>query len=114
MSKRDCRLLLEDILESCEKILSYTEGFTLNTFMNDEKTIDAVVRNFEIIGEAANRLPESFCNNNPEIPWHQLIGMRNRLIHAYFGIDYEIVWNVIINDIPFFTKQIKIIINKIY
>lgn len=68
---------------------------------------------FEIVGEAANRLPENFCNRYPEVAWHQMVGMRNRLIHAYFGVDYEIVWNVIQNDIPFFIEQIKSMLTRI-
>ncbi len=107
MSKRDTRLLLEDILESCEKITSYTKGLNFETFVSDDKTLDAVVRNFEIIGEAANRIPDSFCNQYAEISWHQMIGMRNRLIHAYFGVDYSIIWDVVENSLPLFKKQIS-------
>ena len=64
---------------------------SFNDFINDDKTIDAVVRNFEIIGEAANRIPEDFKSNHPEIEWRRMIGFRNRIIHEYFGIDYNMV-----------------------
>ena len=63
--------------------------------MSDDKTIDAVVRNFEIIGEAANRIDSDFRDQNPEIEWKRIRGFRNRIVHDYFGIDYEIVWNII-------------------
>jgi uncharacterized protein with HEPN domain len=114
MSKRDTCLLLEDILESCKKITSYTEGLNFETFISDDRTLDAVIRNFEIIGEAANRIPESFCNQHAEIAWHQMIGMRNRLIHAYFGVDYSIIWDVVENTLPLFMKQISgILLNEL-
>jgi uncharacterized protein with HEPN domain len=92
MSKRDSKLLVGDILESAHKILDYTKGLSFQDFINDSKTVDAVIRNFEIIGEAANRLPEEFKNNYPEIDWHRIRGFRNRIVHDYFGIDHSIVW----------------------
>jgi uncharacterized protein with HEPN domain len=92
MSKRDSKLLLGDILESAAKILSYTKGLTFEDFTRDSKTVDAVIRNFEIIGEAANRLSEEFKDGHPEIDWHRMRGFRNRIVHDYFGIDYSIVW----------------------
>ena len=67
---------------------------SFNDFIADSKTVDAVVRNFEIIGEAANRLPEEFREKYPEIDWHRIRGFRNRIIHDYFGIDYAIVWKI--------------------
>jgi uncharacterized protein with HEPN domain len=92
MSKRSAELLVDDILESGQKILQYTAGLTLEQFSADSKTVDAVIRNFEIIGEAANRLPEEFKETHPEIDWHKIRGFRNRIVHDYFGIDYSIVW----------------------
>ncbi len=94
MSKRTLTLLLEDIIDSGQKILSYTEGMTYEDFIKDSKTIDAVVRNFEIIGEAANKIPEEFKDNNPTIDWYRIRGFRNRIVHDYFGIDYNIIWNI--------------------
>jgi uncharacterized protein with HEPN domain len=95
MSKRDNILLLEDMLQSALKIKQYTDNLDYNAFISDDKTIDAVVRNFEIIGEAANRIDPDFRTNNPEIEWKRIRGLRNRIIHDYFGIDYEIVWTII-------------------
>ena len=94
MSKRDPKLLIEDILESCQKIMEYTEGMSFIEFVADPKTIDAVVRNFEIIGEAAGRLPEDFKDLHQDIDWFRIRGFRNRIVHDYFGIDNSIVWQV--------------------
>ena len=94
MSKRNWKLLVEDIIESCNKIILYTDKLTFDEFVGDSKTVDAVVRNFEIIGEAANRLPEDFKDDHPEIDWHRLRGFRYRIVHDYVGIDYSIVWHI--------------------
>ena len=94
MPERNPKLLVEDILESCYKILDYTRDFSFENFIKDFKTVDAVVRNFEIIGEAANRLPEEFKELHQDIDWHRIRGFRNRIVHDYFGIDYSIVWQV--------------------
>jgi uncharacterized protein with HEPN domain len=94
MSERDPSLLIEDIIDSAKKILNYTKNLSFDDFSNDSKTIDAVIRNFEIIGEAANRLPESFKDEHPTIDWHRIRGFRNRIVHHYFGIDYSIVWQI--------------------
>jgi uncharacterized protein with HEPN domain len=107
MSKRETALLLEDILEAGNKILSYTAAMSFDDFANDDKTIDAVVRNFEIIGEAANRIPENFKTNHPEIEWRRIVGFRNRIIHEYFGIDYETVWKIKNENIPELIDYIR-------
>ena len=95
MSKRDTILLLEDMLDSAQKIKRYTKNIDFEEFLSDDKSIDAVVRNFEIIGEAANRFDSDFRDKNPEIEWNRIRGFRNRIVHDYFGIDYEIVWTII-------------------
>jgi uncharacterized protein with HEPN domain len=100
MSKREIKLLLEDIFEACEKILSYTAGMSYDAFIGDDKTIDAVVRNFEVIGEAANRVPENFKSEHPEIEWRRIIAFRHRIIHEYFGINYEMVWKIKEENVP--------------
>lgn len=94
MSKREPQLLIEDILDSAQKIIQYCAGMTLEQFSSDSKTIDAVIRNFEIIGEASNRLPEEYKNQHPKIDWQRMKGFRNRIVHDYFGIDYSIVWQI--------------------
>ncbi len=95
MFKRDTILLLDDMLQSAQKIKRYTSDLDFDSFMSDDKTMDAVVRNFEIIGEAANRIDPDFQKNNTEIEWKRIRGFRNRIVHEYFGIDYEIVWEII-------------------
>jgi uncharacterized protein with HEPN domain len=92
MSKREPSILITDIIESGVKILHYTEGMTYESFLEDSKTIDAVIRNFEIIGEAANRLPEDYKEKYPHIDWFKISGFRNRIVYDYMGIDYGIVW----------------------
>ena len=82
------------------KIISYTKDMSFDDFMQDEKTVDAVVRNFEIIGEASNRVPDNFKTEHPEIEWRRIIGFRNRIIHEYFGIDYENLWKIKNENIP--------------
>jgi uncharacterized protein with HEPN domain len=99
---------LEDILTSAEKILSYTKDFSCEQFLADE-TMDAVIRNFEIIGEAANILPDEFRDQHPQIDWHRIKGFRNRLVHDYMGIDYKIEWNIKESFLPILTRQVKLI-----
>lgn len=94
MSKREPYLLIEDIIDSANKILDYTHSLSFEEFTKDSKTIDAVIRNFEIIGEAATRLPENFKDKYKNIDWHRIRGFRNRIVHDYFGIDYSIVWEI--------------------
>jgi uncharacterized protein with HEPN domain len=107
MSNRDTNLLLGDIIEAGNKIKKYTKGLNFETYLEDDKTIDAVIRNFEIIGEAANRIDIKFKNENKNIPWNRLRGFRNRLVHTYFGIDQEIVWNIINESLDDMINQIK-------
>jgi uncharacterized protein with HEPN domain len=107
MSKRDPSLLVEDILESANKVLEYTGSLSFEEFLKDNKTSDAVIRNFEIIGEAANRLPEEFKNQHSSIDWQRIRGFRNRIVHDYFGIDFTIVWNIIKTFIPDLINQLK-------
>ena len=95
MSKREDRLLIEDILDSAKKISDYSSDLTLTTFLQDSKTLDAVIRNFEIIGEASSRLSEDFKQAHLNIDWVRIRGFRNRIVHDYFGIDYSIFWKII-------------------
>ncbi len=99
MSKRPVDLLLSDILEAIDRVGQYVEGFSFDAFSNDQKSIDAVVRNLEIIGEAANRLPEEFKGKHPQVEWRKVVGLRNRIIHDYFGIDLKIIWQIIHADL---------------
>ncbi len=107
MSKREPKLLISDILDSAHKIFDYTAGQSFDDFQRDGKTVDAVIRNFEIIGEAANRLPEEFKDSFPDIDWHRIRGFRNRIVHDYFGIDYSIVWTIKETFLPVMISQLK-------
>ena len=107
MSDRSPKLLVEDILESAKKIQRYTDGLNFEQFTLDEKTVDAVARNFEIIGETANRLPEEFKSLHPNIEWNRIRGFRNRIVHDYFGIDYEIVWKIKENYLPELEAELE-------
>lgn len=91
MSKRDLKLLLEDVLECSQKIKKYTHGYTFDDFLDDDKTIDAVVRNFEIIGEATSKISDDFKIKNGQIRWKEMKGLRNRIIHDYARLDYEVI-----------------------
>ncbi len=112
MSKRDNTLLLEDIHEAGTKIKTYIDGYTYSEFLKDDKTIDAVVRNLEIIGEASTRIESDFKFEHPEIPWNQLRGLRNRIIHEYFGIDLEIVWTIIVEPMDELIDWIEAILTN--
>lgn len=107
MSKRDNLLLVQDMLDSANKIQEYTKGFSFDDFIGDDKTIDAVVRNFEIIGEAATRIDPVFQIANSQVPWKKLKGYRNRLIHEYFGVDYQIVWDILSDDLSTLITELK-------
>jgi uncharacterized protein with HEPN domain len=111
MSKRVPELLLQDILESAEKIIRYTSDSDYFQFLKDDLTMDAVIRNFEIIGEASNRLPDETKNELSEINWTKIRGFRNRLVHDYFGINYEIVWNTKEELLPGLITAIKTKLN---
>jgi uncharacterized protein with HEPN domain len=95
------------MLESATKILDYTSGLSFEQFEIDNKTIDAVIRNFEIIGEASNRIDGDFKILNSQIEWAKMRGFRNRIVHDYFGIDLEIVWSIIQDDIEELIYQLK-------
>jgi uncharacterized protein with HEPN domain len=113
MSKRSPQLLLEDILESCQRILAYTKELDFNSFVSDSKTVDAVIRNFEIIGEAANLLPDNVKEEYNSVDWIRIRGFRNRVVHHYFGVDMEIVWRIIEENIPRLSNDIENILRKI-
>lgn len=104
---RNCDLYLDDILASALKIVEYTKGLSYKEFRDDAKTFDAVVRNLEIIGEAAKKIPDDFRKTHSEIEWRKIAGLRDILIHEYFGIDAEIVWDIIQNKIPDLIAKLK-------
>lgn len=99
MSSRPVRLLIEDMLDSIARIEQYISGLDGETFLNDQKTADAVVRNLEVIGEAASRIPETTQSQYPAVEWRKIVGLRNRIVHEYFGVDLEIVWEILQKDL---------------
>jgi len=107
MSSRSTRVLLEDMLDAIQQIQSYTTGMDKDSFTKDRKTQDAVVRNLEIIGEASGRLPDSFREEYSDIPWTLVRGLRNRIVHAYFGVDLQLIWEVIQDDLPTLRSQLS-------
>ena len=107
MSKRDFRLYFEDILESTKKIEGYIANLTYDDFVKDNKTIDAVVRNLETIGEAAKQIDEETKKKYDDIPWREIVDFRNRIIHGYFVIDYEIIWQIISKDLPDLKQKVE-------
>ena len=106
-SERTFIHFLEDIIESITKILHYTNSYNFEKFKNDERTIDAVIRNLEIIGEASNKIPKNIREKHSSVPWEEMYRMRNKAIHEYFGVDHEIIWDIISNYLPENLIQIK-------
>lgn len=90
-----------------QKVLSYTNGFDQERFEADGKVYDATVRNLELLGEAATNIPEQIRNAAPNVPWRQVIATRNRLIHGYLGIDNDILWSIIRDDVPALLQELK-------
>lgn len=107
MSKRPVDLLLDDICEAIDRIEQYISGMSFDIFSKDRKSVDAVVRNLEIIGEASNRLPADFKDGHPQIEWHKVVGLRHRIVHEYFGIDLQIVWQILQKDLPSLRQAIS-------
>jgi uncharacterized protein with HEPN domain len=98
--KRDIGLFVKDIVSAMDAIENFVKGMTLEDIEKDDKTSSAVIQKFEIIGEAAKHIPDILRGKHPEIPWKRMSGMRDRLVHAYFGIDYKLVWDAIKTEIP--------------
>lgn len=114
MSKgqRDIKLFLTDIIEAIWKIDSYTDKITYHEFAKDERTKDAVLRNMEVIGEAVKNIPNNVKEGYPDIDWKGAAGMRDKLIHEYFGVSFSVVWETVKNDLPPLKKGIEKILNE--
>lgn len=105
-------MYLEDIIISIDRINEYIGEKSLNEFKKDFKTVDAVIRNFEIIGEASKNIPDEIKEKYGEIPWNEMYLLRNKASHEYFGIDYDIIWDIAKNHLPLNKIQIENILNK--
>lgn len=112
MSERIDKDFLSDIKEAVRRTTSYTEKLTYEDFLEDIKTQDAVIRNIEIIGEATKNISEELRNKYPKIPWKGLAGMRDKLTHHYFGVNLDIVWSVVKEELPEIILQIEEIIEN--
>jgi uncharacterized protein with HEPN domain len=109
---RNYQLFLEDIQMSCEKIIRYTKGLTVERFLADDKTFDAVVRNLTIIGEAVKHIPQAVRARHPQVEWSEIAGFRDIAVHEYFGIDEDILWDIIQNEVPSLLAQLTQIIAR--
>ncbi len=112
MSKREWKLFIEDILESIRLIKNYVENMGFDDFKNDRKTIDAVIRNFEIIGEASRFIPDEIKEKYENADWKGIVGLRNRIAHEYFDISLSIVWHIVMKELPTLEDQIKEILEQ--
>jgi len=111
--KRDYSDYIKDIITSIEEIEKFTSGMKFKDFENDKKTINAVIRSLEVMGEAVKKIPESMRKKFPNIPWKRIAGMRDKLIHEYHGVDIGIVWVVIKDEIPPLNPHIKKVYDEI-
>ena len=107
MSEREWRFYLDDMAQFAEKVIAYSEGMSQEDFESNSLNYDAITRNIELIGEAATRIPEEVRASNPNIPWRQIIATRNQLIHGYLGIDNDVLWSIVQDDIPSLLQQLQ-------
>jgi uncharacterized protein with HEPN domain len=106
MPSRSWEFRIDDIIEAIDKIERYTHGIDFASWQNDEKTVDAVIRNLEVIGEASSHLPSEVQEQYEDVPWDMMKGIRNILAHEYFGVDLEIVWKTVKEDLPILKKRL--------
>ena len=104
---RPWRLYVQDMIEFGTKILSYTEGMDREAFIADERTYDAVLRNIELVGEAATHVPDRVRDDHPEVEWRRIVATRNRVAHGYLGIDDDVVWDIMQTDIPDLLPKLR-------
>lgn len=103
----------EDILDAIEKVAQFIQDMTYEQFAEDAKTVFAVIRALEIIGEATKQLPQSVRDSYPEVPWREMAGMRDKLIHEYFGVNLAVVWKTAIEDLPGLGSAIQHVLTEI-
>ena len=109
---RDYKVSLQDVLQSISDVVEFSAAMTLEQFRNDKKTVHAVVRNLEVIGEAIKRVPPQVRDRHPGVPWQRIAGLRDILIHHYFGIDVDIVWDIVQDKLPELKTRVEEILNE--
>ena len=109
---RDHKLYLKDMLEAIRKIERYSDKITLDNLVEDEMLQDAIIRNLGILGEAVKNIPEHVKSKNPEVEWKKIAGLRDIITHAYFGVDMDIIWDVVKNKIPIFKEKLLEILSE--
>jgi uncharacterized protein with HEPN domain len=107
MSRRDWTLFVADMQEACDKITAYICGMSFDAFCADTRTVDAVVRNLEIIGEASKGIPDEKKRLKPDIDWAAIKGLRNRIVHEYFGLSLAVIWAIVQQDLPVLSQQLS-------
>ena len=105
-------MYIQDMIEFSNKVLSYTEGLNQNVFISDGRTYDATLRNLQLIGEAAMRIPSRVQEAHEEIPWRKIIGTRNQVVHGYLGIDDDVVWDIIQTDVPNLLPKLRSLLDS--
>lgn len=110
---RDYRLYLRDIFAAMVAIQEFIENMDFETFVEDDKTASAVIRKLEIIGEATKNVPEAIRQEYPQVPWRQMAGMRDRLVHSYFGVDFALIWETVKSQIPLLQPVIVQILSHL-
>ena len=108
-----CRLHIQDMIDYCEKILTYTKGLEHEAFSADTLVYDAILRNLVLIGEAANHIPDDIRDAHPEIYWRRFIATRHRLAHGYPGIDVDVIWDVIRTDVPNQLPELRNLLSEV-
>ncbi len=110
--RREWRFYVRDMLEFGEKVLAYTEGLDQRAFVSDGRTYDATLRNIELLGEAATNIPDDVQEAHPAIPWHAIIGVRNRLAHGYLDISDSVIWSIVEDAIPELLPHLRGILDE--
>jgi uncharacterized protein with HEPN domain len=104
---REWRFYLDDMIALGERVLAYTAGLDQSAFVANTLVYDATLRNLELIGEAATHVPDDVRQAHPEVPWRMVIATRNRLIHAYLGIDHDTLWSIVVSDVPALLPMLR-------
>ena len=110
---RPWRLYIQDMIEFSEKVQAYTDGFDQDSFIADEIIYDATLRNIELIGEAATHVPDEVREENTHIPWRMIVGTRNRVVHGYLGMDDDVIWSIIQDDIPDLLPKLRRLLDSV-